>query len=277
MKDDISGHYYYVDIKKQETTWQRPRYTPTNSPSLREYDTPPPPPPSSHNLPPGWEMKVDPASKRKYYIDHINRTSTWIRPTQMAQLYSERDFSILILLGIERVHRPRPPHFPRPLPPPHPHGRIIFLAPSVHHHHHPRQWVLVVVVVVVWVVVVTWQGPHRISMTITIFDDNSTIATYNTNRTVRTSGVGGTGGNTPALSTIWNQPTLEARKRYPYAEKNPVAQDIASWTLLEVNVVFLICSWTASLNPFLTHTFPPPPSFSSFPHKIYICKGAETT
>jgi hypothetical protein len=41
---------------------------------------PPPPRPGTPPLPPGWEAKYDPASKRAFYVDHNSRTTSWERP-----------------------------------------------------------------------------------------------------------------------------------------------------------------------------------------------------
>ena len=35
-------------------------------------------------LAPGWEERVDPASGRTFYIDHVNRRTAWERPTAAA-------------------------------------------------------------------------------------------------------------------------------------------------------------------------------------------------
>ena len=32
-------------------------------------------------LPPGWEERFDPASGRKFYVDYVNKTTSWTRPT----------------------------------------------------------------------------------------------------------------------------------------------------------------------------------------------------
>lgn len=32
------------------------------------------------DLPPGWERKVDPRTGRVFYIDHVNRTTSWNPP-----------------------------------------------------------------------------------------------------------------------------------------------------------------------------------------------------
>ncbi|CAD5118870.1 DgyrCDS7543 [Dimorphilus gyrociliatus] len=54
---------------------------------------PPPPgtpaPPSNEQLPPGWEMRVDPQN-RTYYVDHNTRTTTWERPTPLPPGWERR-------------------------------------------------------------------------------------------------------------------------------------------------------------------------------------------
>ena len=46
--------------------------------------TPPKPPPSSDNrLPLGWEARKN-KKGRVYYVDHVNRTTQWQRPTSPA-------------------------------------------------------------------------------------------------------------------------------------------------------------------------------------------------
>ena len=37
-------------------------------------------PPSAGGLPPGWEERVDPGSGRPFYIDHVNKTTSWEHP-----------------------------------------------------------------------------------------------------------------------------------------------------------------------------------------------------
>lgn len=35
-------------------------------------------------LPPGWEERFDPSSGRKFYVDYVNKTTSWTRPTAAA-------------------------------------------------------------------------------------------------------------------------------------------------------------------------------------------------
>ena len=35
-------------------------------------------------LPPGWEERFDPASGRKFYVDFVNKTTSWSRPAPVA-------------------------------------------------------------------------------------------------------------------------------------------------------------------------------------------------
>lgn len=44
---------------------------------------------SNEQLPPGWEMRIDPQS-RTYYVDHNTRTTTWERPTPLPHGWERR-------------------------------------------------------------------------------------------------------------------------------------------------------------------------------------------
>ena len=46
---------------------------------------PEPPPPSTGNLPLGWEARKN-KKGRVYYVDHVNRTTQWRKPTEPAAL-----------------------------------------------------------------------------------------------------------------------------------------------------------------------------------------------
>ena len=35
-------------------------------------------------LPPGWEERFDPSSGRKFYVDYVNKSTSWARPTAAA-------------------------------------------------------------------------------------------------------------------------------------------------------------------------------------------------
>lgn len=36
------------------------------------------------NLPEGWEERIDRKSERKYYLNHIHKTTQWKKPTEPA-------------------------------------------------------------------------------------------------------------------------------------------------------------------------------------------------
>lgn len=39
------------------------------------------------NLPPGWEVKYDPDSGRKFYVNHNDQTTSWEPPTLYVTLF----------------------------------------------------------------------------------------------------------------------------------------------------------------------------------------------
>lgn len=44
-------------------------------------------------LPTGWEMKIDPRTGRPFFIDHINRTTSWNDPREFRNnAVSNKDF-----------------------------------------------------------------------------------------------------------------------------------------------------------------------------------------
>lgn len=79
--DPTSGKTYYINMMTGETSWTPP-------PGMQQAAPPPPAapmaPPSAAGLPPGWEERTDPASGRKFYIDHINKATSWDFPTASA-------------------------------------------------------------------------------------------------------------------------------------------------------------------------------------------------
>mmetsp|Transcript_2253 Transcript_2253/g.7898 ORF Transcript_2253/g.7898 Transcript_2253/m.7898 type:complete len:678 (+) Transcript_2253:1549-3582(+) len=42
-----------------------------------------------HLLPPGWECRVDPVTKKQFFIDHMSRTTTWTHPGKTNDLHSQ--------------------------------------------------------------------------------------------------------------------------------------------------------------------------------------------
>ena len=78
--DPSSGKTYYINMMTGETSWTPP-------PGMQQAAAPPPAamaPPSAAGLPPGWEERTDPTSGRKFYIDHINKNTSWEFPTAAA-------------------------------------------------------------------------------------------------------------------------------------------------------------------------------------------------
>jgi len=88
---DQNGRIYYIDHITRTTTWIRPTTrdgaaTAPLKPSGSICNTNHPSPVTIINnapLPAGWEQRFD-QNGRIYYIDHITRTTTWIRPTTRA-------------------------------------------------------------------------------------------------------------------------------------------------------------------------------------------------
>ena len=86
--DPATGKAFYVNLMTGETSWQPPPgAAAAAAPQLGA------PPPSSGGLPPGWEERVDPASGRKFYIDHINKATSWEFPTAAASAPSQPSYA----------------------------------------------------------------------------------------------------------------------------------------------------------------------------------------
>ena len=73
--DPSTGKAFYVNLMTGETSW-----TPPAGAAAAPVPMAPSAPPSSAGLPPGWEERVDPASGRKFYINHANKTTSWELP-----------------------------------------------------------------------------------------------------------------------------------------------------------------------------------------------------
>jgi hypothetical protein len=56
----------------------------SKTPQMTTYD-------ESGSLPSGWETGIDPKTKHRYYVDHANQTTTWIRPSSSAEATSSHD------------------------------------------------------------------------------------------------------------------------------------------------------------------------------------------
>jgi len=74
--DPSTGKAFYVNLMTGETSW-----TPPTGAAAAPVPMAPSAPPSSAGLPPGWEERVDPASGRKFYINHANKSTSWELPT----------------------------------------------------------------------------------------------------------------------------------------------------------------------------------------------------
>ena len=72
-----SGKRYYIDHNTRTTTWNHPSHKTksTDSASTKSADDPS----SDDGLPLGWELRENP-NGRNYYVDHITRTTSWVRP-----------------------------------------------------------------------------------------------------------------------------------------------------------------------------------------------------
>lgn len=81
-----TGRYYYLNHSTRQTQWTDPRETASSS-SWTESARPAAQPvaaPSSA-LPAGWEAKLDPRTQRYYYLNHITKETTWVKPTTASQ------------------------------------------------------------------------------------------------------------------------------------------------------------------------------------------------
>ena len=100
LVDDSSGRKYYFNEQKGQTTWERPivETTPVDETKVQSAppqtdaveETPAPAPrvdqPETaaevdNQLPDGWVEVVDEASGSTYYVNKIDNTTTWSRPT----------------------------------------------------------------------------------------------------------------------------------------------------------------------------------------------------
>ena len=87
--DPATGKAFYVNLMTGETSW-----TPPMGAAAAPVSKPSAPPSSSGGLPPGWEERVDPASGRKFYIDHINKSTSWDFPTAPAGRSSQPSYAV---------------------------------------------------------------------------------------------------------------------------------------------------------------------------------------
>ena len=74
--DPSTGKAFYVNLMTGETSW-----TPPTGAAAAPVPMTPSAAKSSAGLPPGWEERVDPASGRKFYINHANKSTSWELPT----------------------------------------------------------------------------------------------------------------------------------------------------------------------------------------------------
>jgi len=91
--DPTSGRMYYIDHNTHTTSWSPPNVEHNNSPapapapvsasprSAPQQDSNP----QGNALPAGWEECVDPSTGRKFYKNHILKTTQWEYPTAPAQ------------------------------------------------------------------------------------------------------------------------------------------------------------------------------------------------
>lgn len=83
MRTTNEGRAYYLDHSSRITTWKRPTSkTSTQDPRTRnkkEKDIESP-------LPEGWEVRISSLDGRLYYVDHKNRTTSWVRPNSSKPL-----------------------------------------------------------------------------------------------------------------------------------------------------------------------------------------------
>jgi hypothetical protein len=70
---DQYGRAYYYNLQTRETSWVPPQ-------QQQQQPQKPPPPHQKLALPAGWEESVDPKTGRIFYIDHINKRTSWTPP-----------------------------------------------------------------------------------------------------------------------------------------------------------------------------------------------------
>ena len=96
-RQDNLGRIYYVDHNTRTTTWERPANNASETTLMAQQETQTsrerqqhqsrhlpsasPAPEQENPLPSGWEMRYS-AEGRAYFIDHNNRTTTWVDPRQ---------------------------------------------------------------------------------------------------------------------------------------------------------------------------------------------------
>ena len=82
--DPATNKTFYANRRTRLTQWQRPPgwTKPPNTTGQRRYA-------EVEALPDGWEEMTDPVSRRKFYVNHFERTTTWERPTRGGTQASE--------------------------------------------------------------------------------------------------------------------------------------------------------------------------------------------
>jgi hypothetical protein len=76
-----SGRPVYINHLTQTTQWESPAVAiPAAMPVATPASSHGTEPVAKANLPPGWEIRVDPATGKVFYIDHFSKTSHWEHP-----------------------------------------------------------------------------------------------------------------------------------------------------------------------------------------------------
>jgi len=93
-KDPNSGRVFYMNHKTKKTQWDKPTGPPAaavvqSKPAVKPQQQQQKQPekggtptllPTSPGMPYGWTESVDPGSKRKFYVDHSTKKTSWTKP-----------------------------------------------------------------------------------------------------------------------------------------------------------------------------------------------------
>ena len=80
--DSRTGRTFYASRWERTTAWEKPQAgQPVMSSQSRASQ---PRGGTSKKLPAGWEERVDERTGRAFYLDHVNRVTTWQRPDAAA-------------------------------------------------------------------------------------------------------------------------------------------------------------------------------------------------
>ena len=81
--DPASGKTFYVNLVTKTTAWELPAASAAAKAEPQQRAASPPPadpPPRVSSLPEGWEARIDPGSGKTFYVNLVEKTTSWEKP-----------------------------------------------------------------------------------------------------------------------------------------------------------------------------------------------------